>query len=257
MESKDNKDSLQETSIDLSSTEIANQKETNHALSQIPSEILVIICEFLNPKDLFSLTLVCKKLRRLLWSFSSYITQQIWRNARIKLSILDEYKGIPPPEGIMFEQQYIWLIHLADACQFCGNKRRGASKIYWPFKMYCCVPCINLRTLNNETAKQRGISYTVFDILPHIVLYRDNLKGSKCDNKLDRYCLRSEAIGIQKEYESIVDFEEKLKWVEKKKQHQLVINDKLVQYTLREENRIQRIWREEYKLRFGYGHANR
>ena len=135
MESKDN---LQET--------LANQKKRKHDPSQIPPEILVIICEYLNPKDLFSLTLVCKKLRRFLWSFS-YVTQQIWHNARINLSILDEYKGIPPPEGIMSEQQYIWLIYSVDACQFCGNKRRGASKIYWPFKMYSCVPCINSRIL--------------------------------------------------------------------------------------------------------------
>jgi hypothetical protein len=31
-----------------------------------------------------------------------------------------------------------------------------------------------------------------------------------------------------------------------------MINDKLVQYTIREESRIQRIWGEEYNLRFGF-----
>jgi len=64
--------------------------------------------------------------------------------------------------------------------------------------------------------------------------------------------LESEALGIQKEYEDITEFEERIKWSEEKKQHQLIINDKLVQYTLREESRIQRIWLEEYNLRYGF-----
>jgi len=68
--------------------------------------------------------------------------------------------------------------------------------------------------------------------------------------------LKSEALKIQKEYESVVDFEKKSKWVEKKKHQQLVINDKLVPYILIEENRIQRIWREEYCLRFGFSGFN-
>ena len=76
--------------------------------------------------------------------------------------------------------------------------------------------------------------------------------GTTFDSRLDRYCLKSEALEIQKEYEGIIEFEEKMKWSEKKKQHQLIINDKLVQYTLREESRIQRIWGEEYNLRFGF-----
>ncbi|RIA96041.1 hypothetical protein C1645_755860 [Glomus cerebriforme] len=238
---------------DISNEIFSNHNdESNNSLTQIPPEILELICDYLCPKDLFSLTLVCKHLRSFLWSFTSSMTQQIWHNARIKLSIVGEYKGIPPPpEGIMSEQQYIWLIHLVDACQFCGNKRRGASKIYWPFKMYSCVNCIDSRILSNESAKQKGVSYTVFDVLPHIVLYRNN-NGSNFDSKLDRYCLKSEALETQKEYEGIVNFEERIKWIEMKKRHQLMINDKLVQYTLREESKIQRIWREEYRSRFGF-----
>ena len=68
---------------------------------------------------------------------------------------------------------------------------------------------------------------------------------------MDRYCLKSEALKTQREYESINDFEERENWIEKKKRHQLMINDYTVQYTLREENKIQRIWNEEYRLRFG------
>jgi hypothetical protein len=144
------KDILQDISINFSSAETnqsTHHEESNHVLTKIPPEIFELICDHLCPKDLLSLTLVCKDLRSFLWSFTSSMTQQIWRDSRIKWTTIDEYKRILPPEGIMFEQQYVWLVHLIDACQFCGNKRRGASKIYWPFKMYSCVPCISSRIL--------------------------------------------------------------------------------------------------------------
>ncbi|GBC00496.1 hypothetical protein RclHR1_03880006 [Rhizophagus clarus] len=206
------------------SNQLTDNDESNLTLTQIPPEILELICEHLCPKDLFSLTLVCKKLKSFLWSVDS---RRIWRNSRTRWSTFDEYKKVPPlSEEILSQQKCIWLIDLVDACQICGDKRKNVSRIYWPFKVYSCEKCIKSRIISFKPAIKKGISCSVFNALPYICFNDGSI--------VDRYCLESEALKTQREYESINDFEEREKWIEKKKFHQLEINDHLSQYILRE-----------------------
>ncbi|CAB4400264.1 hypothetical protein RhiirA5_393341 [Rhizophagus irregularis] len=206
--------------------------ESKLTLTQIPPEILEIICGYLCPKDLFSLTLVCKKLKNFLWSFDSNMTQRIWRNSRIRWSTFVEYKGVPPPsEEIMSQQKCIWLIDLVDACQICGDKRKDGSRIYWPFKLYSCKNCIDSRVISFESAIQKGISGSVFYSLPCIFLYNEH--------GVDRYCLESDVLKTQREYESI-NVEKREEWIKEKIGDQFKVNDLLIQYTQREESRIRK-----------------
>lgn len=109
----------------------------------IPSEILIEICSYLHPQDLYSLASVCKRYRSLLWSKSSTTTQQIWRTSRLRfvanLSLI-------PPTG-MSEQQYIWLMVLLKKCMFCGEKNKLELTMYWEFRMYCCNKCLYERVV--------------------------------------------------------------------------------------------------------------
>src|SRR5207253_3138678 len=72
----------------------------------IPFEVLIEICDYLHPSDLYTLTTVCKRYRSLLWNKTSTTTQLIWRNSRKKY--ITHLSGVDPPER-MCEQEFIWL----------------------------------------------------------------------------------------------------------------------------------------------------
>ncbi|CAG8443044.1 6105_t:CDS:2 [Diversispora eburnea] len=115
----------------------------------IPSEILIEICGYLHPQDLYSLASVCKRYRSLLWSKSSTTTQQIWRTSRLKYVV---NLSLAPPTG-MSEQQYIWLMVLLNKCMFCDERKKLKLTMYWEFRMYCCKKCLYeridvIKTLN-------------------------------------------------------------------------------------------------------------
>src|SRR4051794_37755396 len=106
----------------------------------LPNELLAEACENLSPQDLYSLSSVCKYLRRFLWSDKSILAQQIWRNSRKKF-----YPNIKSSPLInMSEQQYIWLATLAKRCQFCKESNKGV-KTYWEFQIFCCDDCLDER----------------------------------------------------------------------------------------------------------------
>ncbi|CAG8502951.1 17539_t:CDS:1 [Acaulospora colombiana] len=107
----------------------------------LPDELLTEICERLSPEDLYSLSTVCKSLRSFLWSSSSMVTQQIWRNSR--KAFYPQYKS--PPLKDMSEQQYIFLVVLAKKCQFCEESDKKKLKKYWEFQVYSCEKCLERR----------------------------------------------------------------------------------------------------------------
>lgn len=110
-------------------------------LTDIPNEIFVQICANLPPSDLFSLTLVCKKLKGLLCSPGSKETQAIWRNSRMRFM---RFLQSPPPHN-MDEKSYIVLKQLDKGCQFCNEK--GYVKVYWEFRVRCCDLCLDEFTM--------------------------------------------------------------------------------------------------------------
>ncbi|RIA89932.1 hypothetical protein C1645_169983 [Glomus cerebriforme] len=110
-------------------------------LTDIPNEIFVQICANLPPNDLFSLTLVCKKIKGLLCSPTSKDTQAIWRTSRIRFM---RFLQSPPPCR-MDEKSYIVLKQLEKGCQFCHEK--GFVKVYWEFRVRCCESCLDKYTM--------------------------------------------------------------------------------------------------------------
>lgn len=110
--------------------------------SQLPSEVLIEICRYLPPHDLYSLSMVCKSYRELLWS-NKPATQSIWRTARQKFV---PHLTLSPPDS-MSEQQYIYMMVLIQRCMFCGEEDRWKLAMYFEFRMYCCKRCLAERTV--------------------------------------------------------------------------------------------------------------
>ncbi|CAG8598961.1 523_t:CDS:2 [Acaulospora morrowiae] len=112
---------------------------------KLPSEIIIDICSYLHPVDLYSLTSTCKRYRSLLWSKST-TTQEIWKTSRIRYI---PHQTFPPPEE-MCEQQYIWLMVIAQRCRYCGEKDRFRLSAHWELGAYCCDECLELRSISHD-----------------------------------------------------------------------------------------------------------
>ncbi|CAG8709372.1 12064_t:CDS:1, partial [Funneliformis mosseae] len=104
----------------LTDTTSSKEKETTQKptysssqLLSLPQELFMDICENLHPKDLYTLSLVCKQFRIILWSNSTN-TQQIWCNSRSKFL----KSNIKLPNSLT-EQKFIWLGFLGHNCQYC------------------------------------------------------------------------------------------------------------------------------------------
>lgn len=124
----------------------------------IPSEILIEICRYLHPVDLYSLASVCKRYRNLLWSKCSTTTQEIWKNSRLKY--VPNLSMTPPVE--MSEQEYIWLMLILKKCMFCEERNKFELTMYWEFRIYCCQKCLDDRTVSRHTLLNE---WNVHDIL--------------------------------------------------------------------------------------------
>ncbi|CAG8682366.1 5535_t:CDS:1, partial [Funneliformis mosseae] len=109
----------------------------------LPNEILIEICSYLHPSDLYNLTLVCKRFRNLLWNKTNESTQLIWRTSRLNFI---PHLVLPCPDG-MSEQKYVWLMLLLNKCMFCEERDKRKLSMYWEFKMYCCQRCLAQRTV--------------------------------------------------------------------------------------------------------------
>lgn len=165
-------------------------------LTDIPNEIFVQICANLPPSDLFSLTLVCKKLKGLLCSPGSKETQAIWRNSRMRFM---RFLQSPPPHN-MDEKSYIVLKQLDKGCQFCNEK--GYVKVYWEFRVRCCDLCLDDHTMSRDKLYiDHNIPNAIFKTLPHI--FRDASQFYWINDVIKANC----------EYNNIRD-DEKQGWVD-------------------------------------------
>ncbi|CAJ0745760.1 10272_t:CDS:2 [Entrophospora sp. SA101] len=94
---------------------------------KIPIEVLAEIFSETTPKDLYCLTLVCKRVRIILWS-SSELAQSIWRRSRLKHIT---HSTLQPPKD-MTEQEYIWLmvkVFKSESCQQMEIRRLQIENI--------------------------------------------------------------------------------------------------------------------------------
>jgi hypothetical protein len=118
-------------------------------MEKIPHEIFLEICIHLYVKDLYSLTLVCKLYRKILWTKTTSI-QKIWTCSRVlSFDPLLPYPLLPPPKS-MSEQEYIWFTMLADKCCICKTKIEKQDLFgcrYWEFGRVCCKECIEKKTI--------------------------------------------------------------------------------------------------------------
>jgi len=133
----------------MDSTKVSSSKATtqspSHSLSKLltlPQELFMDICENLHPKDLYTLALVCKQFRVILWS-NSTSTQQLWCNSRHKFLNSD----LKLPVNLS-EQRFIWLMFLGQTCQTCGiNLQDDNRRLFWEFKVLICSDCAKIKTV--------------------------------------------------------------------------------------------------------------
>ncbi|CAG8518778.1 16249_t:CDS:2 [Dentiscutata erythropus] len=218
MQSKENLEHNSPTFTNGSCESLTNMN--NCSLLTLTSEILAEICENLSPKDLYTLTIVCKKLRHFLWATSGF-TQQIWRKSRISIYSQD---SISPPKGIC-EQQYIWLKELGNSCHVCRVQLDQSERhLVWEFKRLCCKPCLLEKTTSFEDLLQKNIPKDVLDCLPNIdiddikksmdfsAIFVVTLPGSRGSNP---HYWTSDVHEAYREYNALND-NEREEWVEKK-----------------------------------------
>ncbi|CAG8560248.1 17454_t:CDS:2 [Funneliformis caledonium] len=138
------------------STDLSYQNLNKPGLTSLPIELFEEICKCIPPSSLYSLTLVCHRIRNLLWSSSSSLTQRIWRISRQKFHPTI-HKSITYH---CTEQEFIWKVLLHKKCQFCGksylfNNFKEIITIgkYWPFQVNICVLCVKDKTNIDDTTE--------------------------------------------------------------------------------------------------------
>ena len=110
------------------------------SIANISPELFVVICSFLPPDDLFTLSQVCRKFREYLFAPNSVVTQQIWKESRLQFMPSED---MPPPEGLS-EEKYVELLMTERGCQICKSK---GCQIYWGLNVRCCKKCFENNTV--------------------------------------------------------------------------------------------------------------
>ncbi|GBB89351.1 hypothetical protein RclHR1_01600023 [Rhizophagus clarus] len=143
--------SLNNSTTPTPSSSSSSYLSSSHLLN-LTQEVFIEVCENLHPKDLYSLTLVCKRFRTILWSKSS-TTQQIWYKSRLKF--VPKFSYLKPP-GDLSEQKFVWLL-IGETCQYCGKNvsiDSGDRRLFWEFKILTCSNCAQERTISLEKLKE-------------------------------------------------------------------------------------------------------
>jgi hypothetical protein len=126
---------------------IENNVRVQSFIISLPPELFIIICSFLPPNDLYSLSKVCRKFHEYLSTSNSSTTQQIWKESRLKFM---PNETMPPPEG-MIEKRYVELLMINLGCQIC---KQNKCELCWGLEIRCCEECL----LNN------CVTYVFFSI---------------------------------------------------------------------------------------------
>ncbi|GBB84633.1 hypothetical protein RclHR1_01120021 [Rhizophagus clarus] len=127
----------------------------------IPSELFIEICSFLSPHELLTLSQVCRKFRGCLCAPNSLVTQQIWKDSRLKFMPKED---MPPPEG-MSEEKYAELLMKERGCQICIRTKE--CRIYWEFAIRCCERCHSNKTMSQCLITKDKYPSEFVNIMPY------------------------------------------------------------------------------------------
>ncbi|CAG8557627.1 9131_t:CDS:2 [Ambispora leptoticha] len=169
----------------------------------IPPEIFAVICAYLPPAELFTLSRVCRRFRGFLWSTTSAVTESIWRVSRTTFL---RYPNMAPPTGLA-ELEYLRLV-MEKGCMFC-DKEDGLT-IYWEFQIRCCTGCLEKITIRDyhlsSKLKRMNVPQDIIFGLPYLL----RCNTPKYDGKI---FLQSD---IQRVHEEYLVAPDKEAWVTQK-----------------------------------------
>lgn len=112
---------------------VKGRKGALKAFMSLPLEVVLEICTYLEPADLFSLSNTSKVFRSVVTGPAS---TQLWIDARTKV-------GLPELLLPMSDLQYAALLFSRNGCQFCGRKNAGKPEVYYRARI--CTACLNTR----------------------------------------------------------------------------------------------------------------
>ncbi|TKA49958.1 hypothetical protein B0A53_06537 [Rhodotorula sp. CCFEE 5036] len=131
-------------------SKVKGRKGALKAFNALPLDLVLDICSYLDPADLYVLSNTSKVFRAVVTGPSS---AQLWIDARARV-------GLPELELPMTDLQY--AAHLfGRGCQFCKRKNAGKPEVY--FRARICSACLKSHFVSPETAKGRD---AVRKILP-------------------------------------------------------------------------------------------
>ncbi|RGB35402.1 hypothetical protein C1646_667779 [Rhizophagus diaphanus] len=202
-------------------------------MEKIPPEIFLEICIHLYVKDLYTLTLVCKLYRKILWTKAVSI-QKVWTCSRVlSFDPILPYPSLPPSK-FMSEQEYIWFTLLADKCSICKIKIEKKDLFgcrYWEFSRFCCKECIERKTVSISYIKMTmpNLPKELLECLPY----------HKRDEKL---YWSDDLHSIKTKYYSFENKQERDNWVKEKKEEVNEFMDEIYKYK----------WQDQYVYFFPY-----
>ncbi|GAA5981378.1 hypothetical protein JCM10908_004087 [Rhodotorula pacifica] len=110
--------------------------------NSLPLDLVVDICSYLDPADLFVLSNTSKVFRSVVTGPSS---AQIWLDARARV-------GLPELSLPMTDLQYAALMFGGrSGCQLCGKKNAGKPEVY--FRARVCTACLKSQFASPNTGK--------------------------------------------------------------------------------------------------------
>ncbi|KAK0203683.1 hypothetical protein DFS33DRAFT_820978 [Desarmillaria ectypa] len=199
---------------------LCRRKPSLCMMMELPEDIVLEICAFLEPSDLLHLARVSKAFRALLMSRTS---RGAWKSARTNIP------GLPDPFPGMSEPAWACLAFISECTvqhnntpflvysltflpQFCSNTVRIPDFL---LRSRICSACLDAKVVGRKELRlplRRVLSDqpSVFDLLLSV---RTNFRGNK---PTDRYCLKTEWNDINSRISTLTADQEKRKFIEDK-----------------------------------------
>ncbi|KAK0458846.1 uncharacterized protein EV420DRAFT_335501 [Desarmillaria tabescens] len=179
-----------------------HQKPSLGAMMELPEDVFLEICCFLEPRDLLHLARLNKAFRVVLMSKSS---RGAWKSARTNVP------GLPDPFPGMSEPAWARLAFIPE-CTFCSNTVRIPDFL---LRSRICSTCLDTKVIGRKELhpplhRLLPDQPPVFDLLPSV---RTNFRGNK---SMGRYCLKTEWDDIKRQISSLTTDQGKEEFMEDK-----------------------------------------
>jgi hypothetical protein len=129
-------------------------------MMKIPCEIFMIICTYLSPLDLFSLTRVCKKWKNWLVAPNNRYTQFIWKESRMMYMRYIKDPPVNVDEFKWYIKKWKKIPDWIHDCFFCFNMKAKKLCRYKELWVRVCRHCHNI--YNRRIRKKVGINKNFF-----------------------------------------------------------------------------------------------